>query len=155
MCCAIWYYLQNAKKHPRCLLLPTNCLSVLDHFVGLALKWLTSRTALGSRVNLPLWKTSYVTLQWFLLKFPEAVTRGCSVKKVFLEISQNSQENTCARVSFFMKHLWWLLQDFDETSPLFTKILFKHLEIKFDSNNCICACRNKLIWFENCSSKSP
>ena len=26
----------------------------------------------------------------------------CSVKKVFLEISQNSQENTCARVSFWI-----------------------------------------------------
>ena len=25
----------------------------------------------------------------------------CSVKKVFLKISQNSQENTCARESFF------------------------------------------------------
>ena len=33
----------------------------------------------------------------------EAVTRRCSVKKVFLKISQNSQENTCARVSFFVK----------------------------------------------------
>ena len=29
----------------------------------------------------------------------EAVARSCSVKKVFLKISQNSQENTCARVS--------------------------------------------------------
>ena len=29
----------------------------------------------------------------------EAVAQRCSVKKVFLEISQNSQENTCARVS--------------------------------------------------------
>ena len=27
----------------------------------------------------------------------------CSVEKVFLEISQNSQENTCAKVSFFKK----------------------------------------------------
>ena len=27
----------------------------------------------------------------------------CSVKKVLLEISQNSQENTCARVSFLIK----------------------------------------------------
>ena len=27
----------------------------------------------------------------------EAVVRRCSVKKVLLEISQNSQENTCAR----------------------------------------------------------
>ena len=25
----------------------------------------------------------------------------CSVKKVFLEISQNAQENTCIKVSFF------------------------------------------------------
>ena len=30
----------------------------------------------------------------------EAVVRGCSVIKVFLEISQNSQQNTCSRVSF-------------------------------------------------------
>ena len=34
----------------------------------------------------------------------------CSIKKVFLEISENSQENTCARVSFlgtfFTEQLW-------------------------------------------------
>ena len=34
---------------------------------------------------------------------PEAVIRGCSVKKMLLKISQNSQENTCARVSFLIK----------------------------------------------------
>ena len=33
----------------------------------------------------------------------EAVARRCSVKKMFLEISQNSQENTCARASFLIK----------------------------------------------------
>ena len=33
----------------------------------------------------------------------EAVVRRCSVKKVFLEMSQNSQKNTCARVSFLIK----------------------------------------------------
>ena len=70
------------------------------------------------------------------LEMVEAVVQRCSVKKTFLEISQNSQENTCARVSFliatllkkrlwhrcftvnfakflrasFLKeHLWWLL----------------------------------------------
>ena len=31
----------------------------------------------------------------------EADVRRCSVRKVFLEISQNSQENTYARVYFF------------------------------------------------------
>ena len=43
----------------------------------------------------------------------ETVIQRCSIKKVFLEISQISQENTCARVSFLMKlqasGLWWLL----------------------------------------------
>ena len=69
----------------------------------------------------------------------ETVAQRCSVKKVFLEILQNSLEKTCARVSFFNKvaatllkkrlwhrcfpvnlakfprtrffteHLWWLL----------------------------------------------
>ena len=34
---------------------------------------------------------------------PEAVDQRCSVKKVFLEISQNPQENTCARVCNFIK----------------------------------------------------
>ena len=33
----------------------------------------------------------------------EAVVQRSSVKKVFSEISQNSQENTCARVSFSIK----------------------------------------------------
>ena len=33
----------------------------------------------------------------------EAVVWRCSVKKVLLEISQNSQGNTCARVPFLMK----------------------------------------------------
>ena len=32
----------------------------------------------------------------------EAVVQRCTVKKVFLKISQNSQENTCARVSFLI-----------------------------------------------------
>ena len=33
----------------------------------------------------------------------EAVVQRCSVEKVFLEISQNSQESTCARASFLIK----------------------------------------------------
>ena len=53
----------------------------------------------------------------------EAVVQRCSVKKVFLEISQNSQEDTCAgrhrcfpvnfvkllRTPFLIEHPWWLL----------------------------------------------
>ena len=33
----------------------------------------------------------------------EAIAQRCSLKKVFLEISQNSLESTCTRVSFLMK----------------------------------------------------
>ena len=33
----------------------------------------------------------------------EAVAWRCSLKKVFLEISQNLQENVCARISFLIK----------------------------------------------------
>ena len=40
-------------------------------------------------------------------KDAEAATRGVLWKKVLLEISQNSQESTCARVFFLIK-----LQDF-------------------------------------------
>ena len=39
----------------------------------------------------------------FYHRFAEAVAQSCSVKKLFLEISQNSQENTCARVSLLIK----------------------------------------------------
>ena len=35
--------------------------------------------------------------------FSEAIVQICPAKKVFLKISQNSQENTCAKVSFFNK----------------------------------------------------
>ena len=33
----------------------------------------------------------------------EAVTDRCSIKQVFLEISQNSQENVCARITSLIK----------------------------------------------------
>ena len=38
-----------------------------------------------------------------IVKEPEGVAQISSVKKLFLEISQNSQENTCTRVSFLIK----------------------------------------------------
>ena len=39
--------------------------------------------------------------------FPTTVVWRCSVKKVLLEISQNSQENTRARDSFLIKLQAW------------------------------------------------
>ena len=48
-------------------------------------------------------------LIWVVARFAtvpvaEAVVRRCSVKKVFLEISHNSQENTSARFSFLISY---------------------------------------------------
>ena len=40
----------------------------------------------------------------------EAVAQMCSAEKVFLTISQNLQENTCARVSILIKLQAWGLQ---------------------------------------------
>ena len=41
-----------------------------------------------------------VTIELCTCIITEAVAQRCSVKMVFLEILQNSGENTCARVSF-------------------------------------------------------
>ena len=60
---------------------------------------------------------------WKKFVLTEALAQRCSVKMVFLEVSQNSQENTCGRVwhrcflvnfvkflrtPFFIEHLCWL-----------------------------------------------
>ena len=45
--------------------------------------------------------TLYINALWGVVI--EVVVQRCSVKKVFLEISQNSQENTYTRVSFLIK----------------------------------------------------
>ena len=49
----------------------------------------------------------FFLFQWFpfagiasINHLPEALTRRCSVKKVVLEVLQNSQENTCAKFFF-------------------------------------------------------
>ena len=75
---------------------------------------------------------------------PRSSHRRCSVKKVFLEISQNSQENTCAQVAqvfscefceisknkFFPELLRWLLLE-TNSCVLFCHSLpiSKHMEV--------------------------
>ena len=51
----------------------------------------------------------------------KVVVRRCSAKKVFLEISQNSQENTCDRISFLIK-----LQAFHQYQQEYLKQLIKN-----------------------------
>ena len=45
----------------------------------------------------------YLRIERKIKYLSEAVTRRCFVEKLLLEILQNSQENTCARVSFLIK----------------------------------------------------
>ena len=62
-----------------------------------------------SNVQLMLWRLYVWPQVKIALKLilplwdPEAVVWRCSVEKLFLEISQNSQENTCDRASFLVK----------------------------------------------------
>ena len=89
----------------------------------------------------------------------EAVAQRCSVKKDFLKVLQNSQENTCTRLKpstllkkrlwhrcfpvnfakflrtpFFTEHLWWLL----------LKVVSKH-SIKFLYRSPVAMVTVKLI----------
>ena len=60
--------------------------------------------------------------------FPEVVQR-CSVKKVFLEVSQNSQENTCARDSLLTKRPWHRCFTVNFAKFLKTPFLTEHLRL--------------------------
>ena len=54
----------------------------------------------GSLITVVSVSVMYVQILFFIT---EAVIRMCSVKKVFLEISESSQKKTCARLSFLIK----------------------------------------------------
>ena len=59
--------------------------------------------------------------------FTEAVSQRSSVKKAFLEIRQNSQENTCARVSLLKMRLWRRCFPVNFKKFLRTSFLTEHL----------------------------
>ena len=72
--------------------------------------WLFRATLLKWGTANNVWKTSDEyslprdsNLRSTVQVYPESVVRRCSVKKVFLQISLNSQENTCNKVSFLIK----------------------------------------------------
>ena len=65
--------------------------------------------------------------------YSEAATRDVLYKKVFLKISQNSQENTCARVSFLIKLQAWSFFLFScEFCEIFAEHLWKTVSIYFE-----------------------
>ena len=83
----------------------TNFLCVFDHFVGLALKGLKTENLCFPDVFRDLKEEEPVA--WNGLANPaaniflqEAATGGVLKRKMFLNTSQNSQENACGRVFF-------------------------------------------------------
>ena len=74
----------------------------------------------------------------------EAVVQRCSVKKVFLKISQDSQENTCARVCFLNKVTSLTLQLYQKETlaPVFSNEfceIFKNtFFLQSTSGYCFC-----------------
>ena len=69
----------------------------LYHYLCVVFRWYFSSSTCVRRLKVVMLN---FCLAWL---HKEAVVIRCSVKKVFLEISQNSQENTCARASFLIK----------------------------------------------------
>ena len=61
-------------------------------------KTLWRRTSKHNKIFFFFHKWARPKKQKKIIIITEAVVRKCSVKKVFLEISQNSQENSCAKV---------------------------------------------------------
>ena len=96
-------------------------------------------------VTVDLWpyRKSWKSLPKLLLKtlrLTEAVIQRCSVKKVFLRISQISQENTCARVSFLIKLQAWLWTPFLQNTSgrlLLCLLRYKGCYIAFHVTFCL------------------
>ena len=94
---------------------------------------------------------SFLCLSGF--SYTEAATGGVLYKKLFLEISQNSQENTCARVSFLIKmfscefceiskstffteHLWMTASGYTSTQALLVHKQQSSTELILTNNPC-------------------
>ena len=69
-----------------------------------------------------------VTVYYYYVTYAsETVVKSCSVKKAFLQISQNSQENACASLSFLKKGLWQRGFPVNVAKFLRTSFLTEHL----------------------------
>ena len=86
------------KKH---LIVKFNAYTIFTRHKIMNLKFSFSVPAVNATFFIII--VSFLGLSSLVLLLTEAVVRRCSLKKMFLEISQKSQENTCARASFLIK----------------------------------------------------
>ena len=108
--------------------------SLFDHSRQSLLEFLNISNVLNVSIWIFNW-ASLIDIQ--CLKFQKQssreVVKRCSVQKVFLKISENSQENTCSRVSFLIK-----LQG-DSGTGVLLRILrnfYEHLFLQNASSGC-------------------
>ena len=94
--------------------LPTNFLSVFDHVVGMALKGLTTKIFIDFNDSTS-GHSSYIECTYDDDMTSRSSHRSCTIKKVFLKILQNSQENSSVRVSILIK------LEASGRAPLFTE----------------------------------
>ena len=84
-----------------------------------------------------MWLIIIVNTSFYLTS--EAVVPRCSVKKVFLELSQNSQENTRARFSLLVKLQASSLQLYFIKKETLTQVISCEFYIsKNTSGGCFC-----------------
>ena len=99
------------KNFKLVIFLGWNCLAFLNlSFVCYSWMLFGLILSLYVKANSIQWVRSRARLVTKRQEKTEAVSQSCSVKKLFIEISQNSQENTFARVSFLLKLLKKLLK---------------------------------------------
>ena len=84
------------------------------------------------------WVVSCKFALYFQNTFSEAATRGVLWKKLFLQISQNSQKNICARVSFLIKL---------QVSVLTPQAFFNKVASAFCLRTSLKGCFWRCVWY--------
>ena len=75
-----------------------------------------------SQATFVMWILQSFKNNFFMQHLPKTATRGGLWKKVFLEISQNSQKITSARASFLIKLQAWGLQLFQKPKEALAQV---------------------------------
>ena len=99
------YFLKKEKKNRNSFFIPPLCLIRLKSCNCTKIV----KTTFIHNFEKKFSNLSSVSFKFCNIKYRSSHQRS-SIKKVFLEVSQNSQENTCVRISFlrtfFIEHLW-------------------------------------------------
>ena len=108
----------KCKETGICFKTPLHFLKVSPfHFISISLLFSFFSSSLLAFWSVLLTCFTYLKMKWqiyvgwllcnVIILIFRSSHQSCSIKKMFLEVSQNSQENICARVSFLIKKRLW------------------------------------------------